>query len=687
MKLKNLRLPVALKVISLVVIGIIAYTVILFNIISHNIRNEMYAFFEEDIIKNEDMVSEKLNEVQQRLDDSTKLIQETIESVIAEDADIDVIEILANDLCRNAVDVSKVDYMLVFDGDSNLISTDFEGTYFNESELNDALNGKTVNTIVKEFSDLYAVSAYPINGGSDGAVISRRKISTDSFVKEVADFVNLEFTIFDGPNRAYTSIEGMKNEVISDSSVIDDAIKNGRTILETTIYGKKYIGDYYLFKDKVSGELITVLFLGMEISAVDNVANAIFLPLIATAITCSVVLIAAMILIITFFIIKPLRNVGKAINGLSSGDADLTTRIPVKGNDEFADLGKGVNKFIELLQGIIKKLRQAQESLVAIGENLGTNSQQSASATAEIMANIEGVRKQSQNQSDAVGNTSAVLSQSTNAVNNLGDLITEQAAGITESSAAIEEMLGNITSVSNSVQKMSESFAILSKTVDTGNQKIGDVSHKVTQMSEQSNMLLQANEMISQVAAQTNLLAMNAAIEAAHAGEAGKGFSVVADEIRKLAETSSAQSKHINEKLKEISGYIQDVVVLTKDSQVAFQEIVSQLGSTDTIIRQIGNAMTEQDNASHQILESLNDMRNQSIQVNEKSQELNTGVTSVTNDMTTVSQISDTILGSMDEMTAGSQEINAAAQNVSDLAQQTKDNIETMNELLNQFKI
>ena len=147
MKLKNLRLPVALKVISLVVIGIIAYTVILFNIISHNIRNEMYAFFEEDIIKNEDMVSEKLNEVQQRLDDSTKLIKETIESVIAEDAGIDVIEILANDLCRNAVDVSKVDYMLVFDGDSNLISTDFEGTYFTESELSDALNGKTVNTI------------------------------------------------------------------------------------------------------------------------------------------------------------------------------------------------------------------------------------------------------------------------------------------------------------------------------------------------------------------------------------------------------------------------------------------------------------------------------------------------------------------------------------------------------------
>lgn len=683
----NLRLPVALKVITLVVIGIILYTIVIFNIINRKIETEMHLYFENSLINQEATVSERLHEVQIELQLSTDLVKLTMENLINSGTDDDTIKMIANTLCNNAIKAVNAEYILVFNSDKEVLSTEYSYLSYSAKDLENAVNGKTISSIIKEGSDLYAVCAYPLNNGSDGAVIARKKISTDNFVKELSNFMNLEFTILDGATRAYTSIDGMKGKVISDFTIIDKAKKNGRVLIYTTINGKKYIADYYTFKDKETNEPITTLFLGMEITAVENVINAIFLPLITAAVICTVVLIAIMIAIIFFFVIKPLKNVRKAINGLSSGDADLTTRIPVSGNDEFTDLGTGVNKFIELLQNIVHKLRDAQEALVAIGENLGSNSQQSASATAEIMANIEGVRKQSQNQADAVENTSSVLTQSTNTVNTLNDLITNQSAGITESSAAIEEMLGNISSVSNSIQKMSESFGILAKTVDVGNQKISDVSHKVTQMSEQSNMLLQANDMISQVAEQTNLLAMNAAIEAAHAGEAGKGFSVVADEIRKLAETSSAQSKHINEELKEISGYIQDVVVLTKDSQVAFQEIVNHLDSTDSIIRQIGNAMTEQDNASRQILESLNDMRNQSVQVNEKSAELNTGVSSVTNDMTTVSQISDIILGSMDEMTAGSQEINSAAQNVSELARQTKDQIGTMNELLNQFKI
>ena len=246
-------------------------------------------------------------------------------------------------------------------------------------------------------------------------------------------------------------------------------------------------------------------------------------------------------------------------------------------------------------------------------------------------------------------------------------------------------MIGNISAVSNSVKLMSDSFKVLDSNVNDGNHKLENVGNKVNQMAEQSKMLLQANNMIAQVASQTNLLAMNAAIEAAHAGEAGKDFSVVADEIRKLAETSSVQSKNINSELKEISGSIQDIVILSGAARNSFDSIVTQLNATDSIIEQIDNAMSEQSLASTQILEALADMKGQSVSVNEKSVDLRNGIENVQNNMSVVSQVSDVILGSMDEMAAGSQQISSSAQNVSNLAQQTRDNIDVMDSLLKQF--
>ena len=232
---------------------------------------------------------------------------------------------------------------------------------------------------------------------------------------------------------------------------------------------------------------------------------------------------------------------------------------------------------------------------------------------------------------------------------------------------------------------MSESFKILGSNVGDGNQKLENVGARVNQMAAQSKMLIQANNMIAQVASQTNLLAMNAAIEAAHAGEAGRGFSVVADEIRKLAETSATQSKNIYNELKEISGSIDDVVGLSHEAQNSFEAIVNQLNVTDSIMNQIDNAMTEQSAASTQILEALADMRGQSVSVNEKSVNLRKGIEDVQNNMSVVSQVSDVILGSMDEMAAGSQQITTSSQSVSDLAQNTRENIEVMDSLLRQF--
>ncbi|MDY2824784.1 MAG: methyl-accepting chemotaxis protein [Treponema sp.] len=676
---------VATQIIALLTLGILIYSVCLFFVIHRELNVGFESFFENELEPQSNVITQEFNGVLNKLEKTVNWAKNTYESQYSYySKGTDNITTLA----YGATQYFDAFSFCIFDNEGHQLTPLNLGIIHNDELVRRVLRGETISEIYKDGNNLFAINGKPVihNGKQIGAVVGNEIITTDELIDYIASYTNCDVTVFNGNRRGYTSIPGMKASVITDEEPILNAKAGQKTVLRTKIGDKNYLAYYFPLHDP-KGNFLTTLYLGRSLSVVQQVTSGIFTPLLIFAIIFTIILLGTLIALITIKIIVPLKNVGNAVESLSSGEADLTIRLPVKGKDEFAKLSDDVNKFIELLQNIVRQLLNAQDSLVTIGENLGQNSQSSASATAEIMANIESVRKQSESQTDAVGNTSNVLKKSTEAVEELGTLIERQTSGIADSSAAIEEMLGNISSVTNSVRKMSESFATLSNTVNVGSRKMENVNEKVAQMAEQSKMLLQANEMIAAVAEQTNLLAMNAAIEAAHAGDAGKGFSVVADEIRKLAETSSDQSKNIDVELKGISESIQDVVSLSQDSQSAFGEIVTHLGTTDAIIHQIDHAMSEQEQASHQILSSLSDMRQKSDQVNVKSVELNEGVQLVLKDMASVSQISDVILGSMDEMTTGAKEINGSTQSVSNLALQTNENINAMNQLLNQFKI
>ena len=682
MKLKN---SVSLKVIIALIVCLNAFMCSIFLFTHRQLESGLVNIYETELVEKENSVNEKISMVRKTLEEAMGIVSSSVEfnyengSFSKNYMDIS---------CKQVLDYCHITGISVYNANGDQISDTRYGRSLEQDLLKNALNGRESKDIFARGQDLFAMHAVPVrvNGKVVAAVFGYTQFTNDEWVESVSEFTGMEFTVFHGYERAYTSLDGLKGTRIEALALVDSAQNGKRYVGHAKIFGRKFLVDYFPCRND-GGEVIAVLFTGKPLSAIDELTRHIFIPVVGFAMILTVLFIILIVYIIYLLMLNKLLKIDSAVKNLASGDADLTYRINVRGKDEFAEVAENVNIFIAMLQDIVIRLKTAQTDLEAIGENLGANSQQSASATNEILANIESVRKQSQNQSSAVTNTSSVLDQSGIGVEELGSLINSQAAGISESSAAIEQMLGNITSVTNAVKKMSESFRLLTVTVNDSNNKLTNVGQKVNVMADESKNLMQANNMILSVASQTNLLAMNAAIEAAHAGEAGKGFSVVADEIRKLAETSSSQSKNINEELKNISNLILEVVGLSKESTEAFAGIVNQLSSTDEIMNQIDAAMNEQEQASHQILEALSDMRNQALQVNEKSGELKEGVSNVTKDMNSVTQISETILGSMDEMAAGSKEISTAAQSVSDLAKKTLDNIAILNEILSQFKV
>jgi len=190
-------------------------------------------------------------------------------------------------------------------------------------------------------------------------------------------------------------------------------------------------------------------------------------------------------------------------------------------------------------------------------------------------------------------------------VQQLNGHVEEQSAAVTESAAAIEEMIANISSVTNALSKNAVQVTDLQSASEVGHTGLNTVVADVREIAKESESLMEINSVMQNIASQTNLLSMNAAIEAAHAGESGRGFAVVADEIRKLAESSSSQSKTIGAVLKKIKGAIDKI---TKSVENVLDKFDAIDGGVKTVAEQehgVLNAMEEQQHGSKQVLQAM----------------------------------------------------------------------------------
>lgn len=386
-------------------------------------------------------------------------------------------------------------------------------------------------------------------------------------------------------------------------------------------------------------------------------------------------------------IARPVKNVSSFFMQMSEGEGDLTKKITHTTKDEVGELSNNFNKFISNLAKMVKSIRNSTDSLSKIGIDLSNQMTENAAAVNEISANAASIKKQIENQTDFINNTKKNVDSILENLEKLNQNIENQSASLIESSSSIEEMVRNIQSTNDILQRNNETVEQMMIGADKGKKGMDDVSDLVKEITTNSEGLMEAVNAIQNIADQINLLAMNAAIEAAHAGESGKGFAVVAEEIRKLAENSNTKGRSITNVLGQLKKSIDQVSEATSNTQKLFEsfyELAKIVNQQESIIK---NAMEEQSSGSKQILEAIKQISNITSNIKSDSSKMINDSTKIKDVFENLMSVTYEVNKSIEEMSVGLSQINSSISRIQDLSLVNKENISKVAQEMNKFKV
>jgi methyl-accepting chemotaxis protein len=384
---------------------------------------------------------------------------------------------------------------------------------------------------------------------------------------------------------------------------------------------------------------------------------------------------------------RPINFAVRAMKDISEGEGDLTRRLDINSKDELGNLARYFNKMVAKIEELIQVIKDRALALRQIGNGLTENMSLMAVSIKDINDTVTNVNVRVTEQSKSVNTSSTAMSLVSENIDSLNAEVVKQAQSVEQSSSAIEKMLASIRTVTDTLVANDENVKLLMDASDIGRNGLADVASDIRGIASESEGLLEINAVMENIASQTNLLSMNAAIEAAHAGESGKGFAVVADEIRKLAVSSAEQSKTIALVLKKIKTSIDKITSSTNSVLSEFESIDS---SIKTVVRQeelIRGAMEEQGAGSRLILDAISHLRENTQLVKEGTIEMLDTSKAIIKESKNLEGLSAEIKFSMDEMAVGTGNIITSVREVNEAGGKNKTNIDSLVEEVSRFKV
>lgn len=397
--------------------------------------------------------------------------------------------------------------------------------------------------------------------------------------------------------------------------------------------------------------------------------------------------IVAIILSVLFsnVILKRIKRIKNVLHEISQ--KNLAVNIDINTKDEFQELGDYVKELVDSLKDFIDSAGRSVSKVNQIKDVLKSGTNESEISLNRINQSIEDMTGQFDVLDGNIEQSTRDITTMDEEIVGIVDSVHNQSIAVESSSSAIEEMTASVSQIANLTSKKRESTNDLLEIVSQGGASVENTNESIQQVFEELSRIKELVEVIKNIADQTSILSMNAAIESAHAGEAGKGFSVVADEIRALSEYTATNVKDINQAIGSISTYIDTSLKASEDSSKVFEKINLEVNEFSMAMTEISSSIEELAAGGKEVLKSTEVVSELNHKVNQGANRIKNQSAMIEESMVTIQTISNDVNNSIKGISNGAGAVLESFKGINKVSAESAERVEDLTRRMNEFNV